>query len=518
MNILSLYGSHDSSATFLDKNCELMVLEYERIAKQRYAAFNKGAQVFDHVGTTDQQRKEFLDYIDSVIISKPDLVLHNQMCADDVAQFKKYWPDSEYREVSWHHISHAACGYFQSPFDNALIVSADGGGVDEGISTTTKIFNASGSEIKSVSHIRIDFGAAYGKIGFPIKEISKKGANLAIAGKVMGLCAYGNVIPEWVEALTSYYIHDHHSLPKLSQRLGFDVNTHDVLSGQKAYDLAATSQYVFERLMFELVRQHYDENPRNLVFTGGCALNVLFNQILKGYVESKGYQFYVPPNPNDCGLSLGQYLNQTLKKVKPVVYGNFDILDKKNFGDYVKDHKLSEISSEKIVQLISEGKIGGVIQGKSEVGPRALGNRSIICDPSFHNMKDVLNAKVKFREWFRPFAPVCKYEHRNFYFEDACESEYMSFAPVVREEYRERLISITHADATSRLQTVRENQHKLFYDILTEMENVGKIPVILNTSFNIKGKPILTSYEDAFHVLEKTELDFLVTEEFIVEK
>jgi carbamoyltransferase len=133
-------------------------------------------------------------------------------------------------------------------------------------------------------------------------------------------------------------------------------------------------------------------------------------------------------------------------------------------------------------------------------------------------MKDILNAKVKFREWFRPFAPVCKYEDRNLYFEDAYESDYMSYAPVVREEYRESLISITHADNTSRLQTVKREQHELFYDILTQMEKVGKIPVILNTSFNIRGRPILTTYEDAFHVLKETELDFLITEEFIVEK
>ena len=203
-------------------------------------------------------------------------------------------------------------------------------------------------------------------------------------------------------------------------------------------------------------------------------------------------------------LSLGQYLNETREQIKPVVYNNFDILDRDKIGDYVEGYNVSSISTDKIVV----GKIGGIIQGKSEVGPRALGNRSIICDPSFPNMKDVLNAKVKFREWFRPFAPVCKYQHRDVYFEDACESEYMSYAPVVCEEYREKLVSITHADATSRLQTVRKDQHKLFYDILTVLEGVGKIPVILNTSFNIKGKPILTTYEDAFHVLKETELGF----------
>ena len=133
-------------------------------------------------------------------------------------------------------------------------------------------------------------------------------------------------------------------------------------------------------------------------------------------------------------------------------------------------------------------------------------------------MKDVLNAKVKFREWFRPFAPLCRVQDKDLYFDDACESEYMSYAPSVKEEYKEKLISITHADDTSRLQTVTEDQHKLFYDILTEMEKGNRIPVILNTSFNIKGRPILTTYADAFHVLKETQLDFLVTEDFIIEK
>ena len=516
MNVLSLYGSHDSSATFIDFNGNLSVIEYERIAKQRYAAFNKGAEVFDHVGTTDEQRFEFLDYINTNIIAAPDIVIHNQLCADDIYNMKKYWPRAEYKEVSWHHISHAACGYYQSSFDEALIVSADGGGTDEGVSTTTKVFAADLNGIDPVVTAKIDFGAAYGKIGFPIKEISKKGSNLAVAGKVMGLCAYGKVREEWEDALVEYYLSGH-SLPKLGERLGFNFSHHDVLEGQDSYDLAATSQKIFSELMFSLIREYFENDPRDLVFTGGCALNVLFNQELKDYVESKGKKLYVPPNPNDCGLSLGQYLNFVGEKISPVVYGNTDILDRDTFV-YPDEYTYSEVSSDRIANLISAGKIGGIIQGKSEVGPRALGNRSIICDPSFKDMKDILNAKVKFREWFRPFAPVCRLQDKDDYFVSACESQYMSYAPVVKEEHRETLISITHADYTSRLQTVTQSQHKLFYDICTSMKKIGKLPVILNTSFNIKGKPILTTYEDAFHVLEVTELDFVVTEDFIAEK
>jgi carbamoyltransferase len=515
--ILSLYGSHDSSATFVDVDGNLRVLEYERLANKRYAAFNKGAESFD-VGTDDKTREDFISHIDSIIKSKPKLIVSNALCDQDHDLLKKYWPEAEIKPIEIHHFAHAASGYYQSPFDECLILSADGGGLDEGVSTTTKIYFANEQGITPVQLLPVDFGAAYGKIGYPISEISKKGSNLAIAGKVMGICAYGNVIDEWIQPLESYYLRDNHNLSTLSSRLGFDVHTHDILSGQRGYDLAATSQYVFEKLMFQIVSSLYDQKQSNLVFTGGCGLNVLFNQNLRKYLNDKGFDLYVQPNPNDCGLSLGAYLLETKQKVTPVVYENFDILDRDSLDQYKEEYKFQQRTVEKIVELISQGKIGGIIQGKSEVGPRALGNRSIICDPSFKDMKDTLNAKVKFREWFRPFAPVCKYEDRNLYFEEAYESDYMSYAPVVREEYRERLISITHADNTSRLQTVKREQHELFYDILSQLEKVGKIPVILNTSFNIRGRPILTSYEDAFHVLKETELDFLITEEFIVEK
>ena len=133
-------------------------------------------------------------------------------------------------------------------------------------------------------------------------------------------------------------------------------------------------------------------------------------------------------------------------------------------------------------------------------------------------MKDVLNSKVKFREWFRPFAPVCRVEDSEMFFEDVFESEFMSYAPKIKEEFRESLPSITHSDGTGRLQTVNKDGHELFYGILTELKNRGELPVILNTSFNIKGKPILTSISDAIYVLEETELDYVLIDDYLFEK
>lgn len=132
-------------------------------------------------------------------------------------------------------------------------------------------------------------------------------------------------------------------------------------------------------------------------------------------------------------------------------------------------------------------------------------------------MKETLNKKVKFREWYRPFAPACLLEDADKFFVEPFESNYMSYAPVVREEYRHKLPSITHEDGTARLQTVTKQQHEVFWSILQEMKGRNTTPVILNTSFNIKGFPILTTIKDALHVLDNTEMDYVVVEGYLFE-
>ena len=158
--------------------------------------------------------------------------------------------------------------------------------------------------------------------------------------------------------------------------------------------------------------------------------------------------------------------------------------------------------------------------GDSEVGPSALGNRSIVCDPNIREMKDILNAKVKFREWYRPFAPFCKKEEAHKYFDSPNfeNLEYMSYAPKVREEYTEKLPSITHADNTARLQTVTEESHAHFYELLTEFGKISETNVLLNTSFNIRGFPVLSSIEDALYALNNTQMDYVVIEDYLFGK
>ena len=514
-NTLSIYGSHDASVTFIDKNNQLKVLEYERFVNQRYGAFTETMEHRTGLGTMAEQRELFLNHIYEQA-NNIELVIYNEIGDGDKKIIEEWWPKCKFKKME-HHRSHAASGYFQSGFDKAIILSIDGGGNDYDGVTYTASYLANGNSIDLIKKYDINLGVAYGHIGCPISEI-KPGPDsdrhsLVYAGKVMGLCAYGEVRDEWVEPMEKYYRHKHLSI--LGGKIGLDLSLNS-LSGQNSYDLAATSQFVFEKLAFELINPYLEKyEDHNLILVGGCALNVLFNQIIYEHLDGLDRELYVPPNPNDCGLSLGQFLLEYPQQKTNLHYNGFELLDQDKLEDFVTDRNARKIEVPEIVKLLKSGKLIGLASGCSEVGPRALGNRSIICDPSFPNMKDILNSKVKFREWYRPFAPVARLENASEYFNNVFESKYMSFAPTVKKEYEEELNAITHIDKTSRLQTITREQHELFYDILLELENQNHVSVILNTSFNILGNPILTKIKDALYVLDNTELDYVIVDGYL---
>lgn len=520
--VIAIYGSHDASITFVDKQGDLRVFEYERFVEKRYAMYSSRFDSRSDMGTSEEDRKEFLFLIKSNLKNQDILLI---LCLEidqrDKDLLNQFFPNASFKEVG-HHYAHACSGFYPSGYSNALIFSVDGGGWDNGSVSMTNVYKGDGQSINLVHSPRLDFGNPYSGVGYLISEVSPSPEGpgsvhaLSYAGKIMGLCAYGKVREEWLEAMRSYYRGS--SLQNLCISLGFEYK-YNALSGNDSYDLAATSQYVFEEKMDEFIRPYLDNTSGNVVMVGGCGLNVLYNQKLQKYLNEHNRELYVPPNPNDCGLSYGMFLSEFPDSdIKEVCYSGIDILDRDNLNELLSGYEHRTYTYRDIIDLLKQGKILGVIQDYSEVGPRALGNRSIICDPSIENMKDILNAKVKFREWFRPFAPVCRVQDMDKYFIDGVYSRYMSYAPIVRPEYREPLKTITHIDGTARLQTVLETDHEFFYGVLSELDSQGHIPVILNTSFNIKGKPILTSYEDALYVLDNTELDYVVTKDYIISK
>lgn len=522
-NNISLYGSHNGGIAFND-NGTYRVIEIERFVNKKnygltqYLLCNHNRFILD----------EMLDYIrdhfgkgavfDTVIYSNTDVIY-----GSDHLHYEKYIPAEEYKNCLHHH-AHAAGTFYQSPFQNAIIISYDGGGSDGFFNV---FLGDRHDSVTNIKRVEIDFGFAYMSFGHflaPIKFESELGmGNLVYSGKLMGLCGYGRTNHEWLPHFKEYYyskpdgINYQELLTILGNNIGviFDINNR--LDGDIALDIAATSQQAFEDVFFEIVTPIIEEYPNlPICLTGGCALNVVCNTKTK---EKFGRQIFVAPNSSDCGLALGMLLDHERPSYQvDATYAGLPIMDPYVLYEIIENKYSEEYSHIKAAKLLNNGNIVGVIQGNSEHGPRALGNRSILCNPSIPNMKDILNEKVKKREWFRPFAPVVKLENANKYFEFDSESRFMSYYAQVREEYRDKLVSITHVDGTARLQTVTRDQNAYIYDLLTEFEKASGIGVLLNTSFNVNGKPLINTYKDANYMLDYSGLDYLFTDKYIIHK
>ena len=342
----------------------------------------------------------------------------------------------------------------------------------------------------------------------------------------MGLAPYGEVQETWLESFCKGYESIHNGdtyvdvLKILGEEIGLNFNANKRFGEKLGRDIAATSQKAFEEVFLKHAKPFLEEYPNlPICISGGCGLNITLNTRIAQEFNRK---VFVGPNPNDCGIAAGMLLNE-FKPEKPVslTYSGPLLFDVDQLGEYINS---SNFSSSSILDLsilaqdIIEGKIVGVAKDRSEHGPRALGNRSILCNPAIKDMKDTLNSKVKNREAYRPFAPVVRLEDVNKFFEWIDSSEHMNFSPLVREEWRNKLASITHIDFTARIQTVTKDQNSFLYDLLTELDSKTGIGVLLNTSFNVAGKPILNTLKDAFHIFETTKMDSLVIENTYITK
>tara|TARA_Y100000592_G_scaffold33638_2_gene53347 strand:+ start:5733 stop:7304 length:1572 start_codon:yes stop_codon:yes gene_type:complete len=519
-NLVSIFAGHDANVSFYNaKTDEYYTIEVERLVKKRYFRL--------HEDNNPEYQKEILTLCRE--IAEEDWGIENDyeavlVSTDGYIQppstLKEVFNTENVRTIARHHETHAASAFYMSPFEEALVVSYDGGGDDGHFN----VYIANNKGIKLLEKVPSDFGGGYLLCGSMIREVAEKSRHqLALSGKMMGLCAYGNVIEEHVPAFAMFFFNRDYK--QLAEKTGLPLKNLDnpwdnplenwVFEGQEGYDIAATAQRAFEVAFFSVLDRYDNDVP--LVLTGGCALNVLVNEQLKKHTNR---QIYVPPNPHDGSLSLGHmFLYKKPEKNVNITYAGLPLTDKELFPEYIDKYNARKIDKKELAQLIKDGNIVGLVYGDSEVGPRALGNRSIVCDPNIREMKDILNAKVKFREWYRPFAPFCKKEDSSKYFESRNfdNLEYMSYAPKVKDEYVDKLPSITHIDNTARLQTVTEESHAEFYELLTEFGKISETNVLLNTSFNIRGYPILSSIEDALYALNNTQMDYVVIEDYLFE-
>lgn len=469
---------------------------------------------------------------------------------------------------SEHHLSHAASAYLCSPFDESAILTVDG--VGEWVTATCGV--GRGNDIKLFK--QIDFPHSIGLLysaftaflGFEVNEGEYK---------VMGMAPYGQ--PRYVDkvwkvvqqnrdgsfALDMDYFEFHHSTEKtyskkfeqlfgeprptklhfFTEGTGFPkyfgdppANMREISNLNQHYaDIAASIQKVTEELILGMARNLQQETGlKNLCIAGGVGLNSVANsRIIR---ETAFEQVFVQPAAGDGGGALGAALwayNTLLGKPRAFrmehaywgrSYGPSEITDflRGNHIPYTLIENEDRIYDQ-VVERLMQGKVIGWYQGRFEWGPRALGNRSIIADPRNPEMKDIVNAKIKFREPYRPFAPSVLAECAEKYFElphatQHYPARYMLYVVPVRQAQQSNLPAITHVDGTGRLQTVFRDQSPRYYKLIERFGQATGVPVILNTSFNLRGEPIVTTPANAFNTFSKSEMDCLVLDNYLVEK
>ena len=442
-----------------------------------------------------------------------------------------------------HHMSHAAHTFFTSPFDEAAILTVDG----VGEWSTTTFGTGKDTDVKLINDIRwphsvgLFYSAFTYFLGFKVNEGEYK---------LMGLSSYGEpkyydkIMSELIDVKNDGSIHlnmkyfaftydKYMTNQNFSDVFGIPPRKHDEKVEQIHFDIGASAQLVLEDILLKMVNHVYNKTKmKNLCLGGGVALNGVANyRILK---EGPFENLHIPPSPGDAGSAVGcaQYLYHCHAKNKRVVeesteritdniyvgpeYSNDEIksfLDKNKISyDFLEREQLLKNSA----KLISEGNIVGWYQGKMEWGPRALGNRSILADPRDEKMKDVLNEKIKHRESFRPFAPSILEDYISEYFDMDRPSPYMLFVAKVKKP--DKIPAVTHIDGTGRLQSVSKEVNPLYYDLINEFYKLTDIPVIINTSMNVMGEPIVNTPEHAYNMILKTDMDYLVMGNYLVRK
>lgn len=437
-----------------------------------------------------------------------------------------------------HHLGHAASAFFVSPFEEAAILTMDG----RGESTTTLLATGKGNKITKLEEVPVPhslghlYAAITDHLGFmPMFD----------EWKVMGMSAYGKdtyvgIFEEMVHLrsdgtyrlnLDYFRFHvrgkDAWCSDLLASRLGPKRAKHEEYD-QRHFDIAFGLQRVVEKAGVH-VAQHLYEKTRlpNLCMTGGVVLNCLMNKLI---VEKTPFKdFFIQPIANDAGTSLGSALyhyHQTLGRPRTTVFESAylgpeydDAAIEKVLKEKGVNYRKCASIAEETAKVIAQNKIVGWFQGRMEAGPRALGHRSIVVNPTDPTMKDRLNSRVKRREHFRPFAPSVLEEKVADYFimPKGQPSPYMILVGDVRPEAKDVLPAITHADGTARVQTVSRKVSPEYWDLINAFGKITGVPVLLNTSFN-ENEPIVCTPEHAVACFLRTEFDALAIGSFLVTK
>jgi len=408
---------------------------------------------------------------------------------------------------SEHHTSHLMYSYYSSPFKDATLMSVDGVGEEE----TLRIVEAKDGmvipklSIKYPHSLGLLYSAITAYLGFKPNEGEYK---------VMGLASYGDptkykgkfrkllCYKKGLQVNMKYFTWNRSNKimfsSKLLELLGNNRLSEEPIE-QRHKDIAAALQWIYEKALFHFLNQYPGEN---LCLSGGCAYNGTANGKIKENTTYKNV--WIPVAPSDAGSCIGAclaYLNTHIG-LDPFLGPSYDDFEMGCGG--AKDLNLNYIA-----KALNEGKVVGWFEGKIEFGARALGHRSILANPTLPGMQDRINALIKKREMFRPFAPMVIREVQHIFFESSEFIPYMNQIVKVKEEYRDKLKAVTHVDGTARIQSVYNTSSRM-YKLLWKFEKLSGFPILLNTSFNIKDKTMVLTPEQALKTFWNTDIDILV--------
>lgn len=529
---------HDSGATLFMNGNHICSISEERLTRIK----NDGNFPKNSIDYCLKEGNIAYEDVDQIYIPSMCLEVFYRQLNDKVIEnkIKTLFPNAKFHIIS-HHLSHAASSVFSSDFEEGSILTLDGAGsliydldYKNSLQAETNLigyFNKKKNIFRIFNGINgtNNFGSYYHDTAHKI--YCKKIRNHIDAydekyretwdGKIMGLSAYGK--NDSIENLKEY---------TLSKELSYNEFPYVIFDYQKEFALKTADEqaYILQKnfenalvdYVSELKRLNYLDD--NICLAGGSFLNVLGNSCLK----ELGLNIHIPPFTNDVGLHFGAacygvYQNQQ-EVVLPKniallgkVYTNEDIEPELKGFDYHKFENFNEICEFTALQL-SQNKIIAWFQNRSEFGARALGSRSLLMSPSPKENKDIMNHRVKHREYWRPFAGIILEEHLIDYFEEDYVSPYMLYSLTVRKDKISEIAAITHEDRTCRIQTITEEYQPETTQLLRAYYQLTGIPVILNTSFNDNGEPIVESPQDAVRALNHLDIDFLVIGNYVVRK
>ena len=575
---------HDSAATIIEDGKIIAAAQEERFSRKKYDSsypfnaiefvlkfsnsklsdldkiifFEKPFLKFERLLETYVAKAPtgFLQFSKAMPVWLKEKLFQKKMLQELLKQHDKNFNNPNKIYFSEHHLSHAASAFYPSPFDEAIVLTADG--VGDWATTTVAIGKKNDLNIKKEIHFPHSLGLLYSAFtyytGFKVNSGEYK---------LMGLAPYGD--PKYVDKIKNHLIDikDDGSF-WLNQKyfnyttgLTMTSNNFHNLFGQKPrdsnneritqfhMDIASSIQKVTEEIMVKICLSLKDEYKiSNLCLAGGVALNCVANgKILKEKIFDN---IWIQPAAGDAGGSLGAalaYWYIELNNTRQT--NNNDEMNGSYLGPIFSDNDIKksleklgakfEVLEEKelinkTTDDLSNGKAIGWFQGRMEFGPRALGGRSILCDPRSSNVQKNLNLKVKYRESFRPFAPSVLCEDLSNWFDLNTDSPYMLLVANIKKEKQNKMTdeekklfgieklnikrseipAVTHVDYSARIQTVHENTNKKYYDLIKKFKEKTNCPVLVNTSFNVRGEPIVNTPEDAFNCFMGTELDNLV--------